>query len=224
MEAFNTLYILSPHLDDAVLSLGEHIIDWKKQGKKIKIVTIFTKFKSNKNVPDYSLEYIKKSGFKSIGDFEKSRADEDIRAMEIMGVEYEHWGFVDAGFREIYRTREQLLGGKVNSDDDKLIKKIREKTEKISADLILLPYGIGGHVDHLIVKKAGKKFRGKILYYLESPYLWEKFNFIKNFWKILNNISFRKGTKEKNLILEKYSSQYKLLINKNKFFNEIIVK
>lgn len=223
MKAFNTVYILSPHLDDAVLSLGEHIINWKKQGKKIVVITVFTKFRTKKNIPEYSLNYIKQSGFESVRDFENFRVKEDIRAMRAMKVEYEHWGFIDAGFRSVYPTRNKLLSGKINKIDNQLVKKINNKINKITADLILLPFGVGKHVDHMIIKKAGQNLEKNILYYLESPYLWEKLNYFKNLKKIFKKVSFKKGTEKKDLLLKKYLSQYNLFTTRKKF-DEIITK
>ena len=37
------MVVLSPHFDDAIFSLGQHLIDWIKQGKKIKVINVFTK-------------------------------------------------------------------------------------------------------------------------------------------------------------------------------------
>jgi LmbE family N-acetylglucosaminyl deacetylase len=79
------IVVLSPHLDDAVLSLGQHIIKWKNEGKKIRIVTVFTKFGGGKNLPEYSKDYLIKSGFNSTKKFEKTRILENVKAMEKLG-------------------------------------------------------------------------------------------------------------------------------------------
>lgn len=212
------ILIVSPHMDDAVLSLGEHIIGWKSEGKKILVVTVFTKF-IEKNIPDYSRNYMEKSGFYDVIDFENARKEEDINAMWSMGVDYKHWNFVDAGFRGIYKTREKLLSGKIKDKD--LINKIRMKILEIETDKIYLPYGVGGNVDHLIVKEAGKIFKN-ISYFMESPYLWQKLNFVRFLLKIKN---IKKPSIKKEKILKEYKSQFELL-KQNVWWplSEIVVK
>ncbi len=195
-------------MDDAVLSLGQHILEWKKQGKKVRVVTVFTKFGDGKNLPEYTADYMEKSGFNSVVYFEKARVKEDVEAMEMMGVEWEHWDLVDAGFRGNYLTREELLGGEIKKEDKELVEKIVEKIKKCGADEIYLPFGVGGHVDHWIVRTAGERSRKNIKYYLESPYLWQRLNFIK-YLKYFKKLKF--PNREKDGFLKCYKSQYLLL-------------
>jgi len=216
------LVVLSPHLDDAVLSLGQHILKWKKEGKKVKIITIFTKFSEGKNLSGYSKDYLRKSGFNSVKEFGEARTREDKEAMKILRVDYEHWGFVDAGFRGIYKTREALLGGRVDKRDDSLEKQIEEKIKGVKVDLFMVPYGVGGHVDHVLLKKLSQKITNKY-YYLESPYLWQNLNFLKLSWKIIRARSVVRGGEEKRRILRSYQSQYNLSMNDENIFTEVII-
>lgn len=221
--------VLSPHLDDAVLSCGQHIWKWRQEGKKILIVTLFTKHTGYQYLPRYTKEYLKISGFKTGDDFGIARIIEDTEAMKTLGVEWAHWGLLDAGFRidknkkAYYPTKENLLSAKIRINDKKLILLIKNKLQKINSKLFLLPYNVGAHVDHLIVKKAGEKTKVKKLYYLESPYLWQGKNFF-TILKIFKKIkSFRLGREEKNQILKKYTSQYHLQTNKYFIYPEILI-
>jgi LmbE family N-acetylglucosaminyl deacetylase len=216
------IIVLSPHMDDAVLSLGQHIINWKKQGRDIKVVTVFTKFGNGVGVPNYSNDYIQKSGFDNVGDFEKARIKEDIVAMKKLGVEYEHWGYIDAGFRGGYDTREKLLAGKINSADEKLVLELSRKINNLDCERCLLPFGVGGHVDHLIVKKAGEMSNKARRYYLDSPYLWQNFNLIKYLGKIITAKGISWGNREKDEVLKCYKSQYGLLGGKKAGFGEVL--
>lgn len=216
------IVVVSPHLDDAILSLGQHLVRWKKEGKKLKVITVFTKFGSGKNLPDYSKDYLKYSGHSLAREFEKVRVKEDVEAMKMLGVDYEHWGFVDAGFREIYDTRKVLLGGVVDTRDGDLQQQIEKKIKKISADLLMVPYGVGGHVDHVMVKAASGEIKNKS-YYLDVPYLWENYNFIKNLGKIVTAKSLMRGGEEKRRILKAYESQYNLLVKNENVFTEVII-
>ena len=77
--------ILSPHLDDAILSLTDHILLWQKKGMDITIFTVFTSFSANTLTTDTS-NYIHKSGFKNVKKFELARKKEDLTAMKILGL------------------------------------------------------------------------------------------------------------------------------------------
>lgn len=222
--------ILSPHMDDAVLSLGQHIIKWVKENKRVKIVTVMTSFGENENVPIYTKNYVIKSGFKSITDFQAARKKEDIEVMKSLGVEYEHWDLVDGGFRGekkdlyYYPTKNDLVSGIITKKDRKIVRKITRMILKLKAKMILIPYGIGGHVDHVILKKAAEKVKkNSKLFYLESPYLWDNFNFlyiIKNIFKIKSLLI---KTSDKNKLLKKYISQYLLWGNSKKNYIEVII-
>ena len=216
------IVIISPHMDDAALSLGQHIIEWKRQNKTVKVVTVFTKF-LGKNLPEYSREYINKSGFDNAMDFEKERVREDVKAMKKMEVEYEHWGYVDAGFRGNYLTKEELLNGKIKNVDTNLIDKISKKICEIKASEIYLPYGVGGHVDHLIVRRAGERIDKNVSFYLEIPYLWQNFNYLIYLNKIFSIKSLKMGDIVKMNVLKCYKSQYGLLTKFNKIFTEVII-
>lgn len=218
------IIILSPHLDDAVLSLGEHILKWKKEGKKVTVITVFTRFGDDKKIPEFSEDYLSRSGFGSVKMFEIARIKEDKKVMKDFGVDYQHWDFIDAGFRGVYKSREELLSGKINKRDISLIKKIEDKINKMGkVNLLLIPYGVGGHVDHLIVRKAAEKVLKNVNYYFDVPYLWQKFEFLKLIWKIIKAKSLMNGSEEKRKKLEGYSSQYKLLVKNAWSFMEVIV-
>jgi LmbE family N-acetylglucosaminyl deacetylase len=203
--------VLSPHMDDAVLSVSDHILDWKRQGKQVRVVTVFTKFGKGVDVPNYSNDYLQKSGFEKVGDFEKARVKEDIVAMKKLGVEYEHWGYIDAGFRGGYDTREELLAGKINHADNTLVKKIGKMIQGLECELCVVPYGVGGHADHLIVKQAADIADKNTKYYLELPYLWQNYNWVKYLGKIVTAKSRFGMSKQKDGLLRCYKSQYDLL-------------
>lgn len=224
------IVILSPHFDDAVLSLGQHMVNWKSEGRKIKVITVFTRFGNGKFLPKYSRDYLIKSGFDSVKSFEEARIREDTEVMKKMRVNYEYWDFIDAGFRSkdndifLYPDKKKLLEGKINNIDKIIIKEIFEKINQIKTRYLLIPDGVGGHVDHILVKEVGEKMkRVKKLYYLESPYLWESLNFMKILKYIFRVKSLVVNLKNKDKLLERYKSQYRLWKNKNIFW-EIIIK
>lgn len=222
--------ILSPHMDDALLSLGQHIINWKRENKKIKIITMVNSFGKNKTIPNYSKDYVKKSGFKKVVDFEKARREEDKKVMEELRVEYEYWSVTDASFRSEegvfkYPRREDLLSGKVVKSDQKIINNLIGKLNKIRAMEILIPYGIGNHIDHIILRKVGEESKiNNKFFYLESPYLWEKFNWLMVIKNILKIKSILKNSSDKNNLLRIYKSQYPLWGNNRNNYWEVVIR
>jgi hypothetical protein len=114
------------------------------------------------------------------------------------------------------------MSGLISKKDWLLVKRIEEKIKQIKAKLILVPYGVGGHVDHVMVKKAAETTKNKN-YYLESPYLWQNFNYIKYLGKIIGAGSVKRGKETKKVVLKKYRSQYNLLVKDNRMFTEIII-
>ena len=222
--------ILSPHMDDAVLSLGQHILKWKKEDKKIKIITMVNSFGENKTIPNYSKDYVNKSGFKNVFDFEKARREEDKMVMEKLKVDYEYWSVIDASFRSNngyfeYPKRKDLLSGRLVKSNQKTISNLVLKLNKIKARKVLIPYGVGKHVDHVILKKVGERSRLKNkYYYFESPYLWEKLNWFKIVKNLFKINSFFIKVSGKNKLLRMYKSQYPLWgDNKNNYF-EVVIK
>lgn len=224
------IVILSPHMDDAALSLGQHIMNWVKENKSVKIVTIMTSFGKNEGIPKYSRNYVIKSGFGLVMDFETARRNEDVEVMKSLGVEYEHWGFTDGGFRGkgksffYYPSNDDLLSGKIVKEDQKIIEKINRKITGLKAKMFLVPYGVGGHIDHVVLRQAVEKLKMKNkLFYLESPYLWKNFIFLRMLKNIFKIKSFLINVKAKNKLLKKYKSQYLLWENNKDNYIEIIL-
>ena len=191
--------VLSPHLDDAVFSLGQHLIEWIEQGKKIKIINIFTKF-GNIEI-----------------DLEKYRKEKDKKVMDYLKVKWENWNFTDGGFR--LSDKKMLFGGKIIKEDDNLKKNIEKRLKKIKADLVLAPRGVGGHVDHILVREMARKIMdSKIEYYIDLPYLWSNFGW---YGKIK---SFKLGSRRKNKLAREYGKEYEKVVRRWwKLFGEMIV-
>jgi hypothetical protein len=103
-------------------------------------------------------------------------------------------------------------------------RQIKDKIRKLKGNLFVAPYGVGDHVDHLIVKEATKNLKLNKKYYLESPYLWQNFNWLKFCWKIIRGTSVLRGGGEKEIVLKKYGSQYNLLNIDNSIKCEIVLR
>lgn len=218
--------VLSPHLDDAVLSLGEHLLRWKREKKKILIITIMSRFVGSKKINDYSKKYLELSGFKTVKSFEKARKREDLRVMKKMKIRGQYLNLLDAGFwegrkGERYQSKSELLGVVIKREHEKEMEKI--EFDLLRTKKILVPFGVGGHVDHLLVKDLSLRWRGvEKGYYLEMPYMLENFNLFRYFKEIIKAKSIMLPTKNKDELLKIYKSQYPLWKKINLYFEVII--
>ncbi len=228
--------VFSPHMDDAALSCGDHIKDWLDKSQKVTIVTVFTHFEKEYFSED-ALQYVKNSGFKNIKDFDVGRKKEDTLAMQKLHCKSLHLNFPDAGFRHkgkraIYPHFSSIFSGKISAYDQSLEKKIEKELQKfiVKNTYYYVPYGIGSHVDHLLLKKIAEKIfpRNQICYYLDFPYAldisaWWKVGG-KKVWELVKiKKSIKWTSKFKKSLLRCYSSQMPLLFKKkNLFYPEVL--
>ena len=99
--------IVSPHLDDAVLSLGTAIQRASRAGATMSVVTVLAGDPSSN---DEVGEWDRLAGFRSAGEAAAARAKEDDRACEVVGARPTRLPFWDrryargAGQDEVYRS------------------------------------------------------------------------------------------------------------------------
>lgn len=133
--------LVSPHLDDVVFSAGAAL---EGLDAHTTLLTVFTA-----SVPDpsgFALACQTDKGIAPEVDYMALRRAEDERAAEILGVdEVVHLGLPEAPHRG-YDSAAALFGPVHPGDAIEL--------DLPDADLVFLPQGIGGHVDHLLVIEA----------------------------------------------------------------------
>ena len=170
---------VSPHLDDAALSCGGGIARLTRAGTSVKVVSVFTADQP----PGEPLSPLARRSLASWGagdqPFELRRA-ENRTALELLGAEAEDLGLLDA----IYRRA--ASGPPLYSDP--LVPPSREDVERFLPQLtdalrrssvatragapVFCPAGTGGHVDHLLVRRAVEQIvePREVVYYEEYPY------------------------------------------------------
>lgn len=217
------LLIISPHLDDAALSCGDHILTLKND-YAITVLNVFTHFKSVR-LPHYTKTYIHNSGYPSVSMFELARKEEDVFAMKKMGIKAINLDFVDGGFRihhhqPIYKTKQQLFSGSISPLDSLLFQNlIKQLRNYASFDFVLTPLGIGRHADHILSRLASEHLwpTQSIWYYADMPYALHAREWIKKsvLIKLIGKISYKALTDRKKSILSSYKSQLPLLFANN---------
>lgn len=153
--------ILSPHLDDAVLSCGATIHKWVSEGKKVTVVSVFTSPGGE--------------GGKSSALYEKRR-NNDTKAAVILGFSAVHLGFSDAPFRDkgLHSFSSLLFHhGEDGVYVNEISQVIESEIRRLKPECMLIPLGVGGHIDHNLVFRAGLGFHDRVetlAFYEDIPY------------------------------------------------------
>lgn len=169
---------ISPHFDDAVLSCGGLIREFNRQGTKVEIWTVNTGIPSEGPVSDLITRVHAKWNTGTPQETIELRRIEDQNAARLVGAALRHLGMVDA----IYRRSE--TGGYFYTEDvfDPIHPGegdiVQQTAMSIAAgglndnDIIVCPLALGGHVDHVIVRKAVESLGQQTWYYADIPYLF----------------------------------------------------
>lgn len=151
-----TICIISPHLDDAVLSCGIKIQRARADGQRVIIANIFSKG-TNSDI---------------------RQAEEENVAREI-DAEVFFLDELDAPDRDKnFETSQQIFFGPLNDVPDSFITHVTNRLEAFfqehDVESAYFPLGAGNHIDHRIAHAAGRKVSGvETRFYEDRPYiLW----------------------------------------------------
>jgi LmbE family N-acetylglucosaminyl deacetylase len=171
------LVVLSPHLDDAVLSCGGRLARTIAAGAKATVVTLFTADEPGEPPSELAREL--RRWWKLPEGVMRARRAEDLDACAALGATPEHWDLPEAPYRldragrPLYSTLTALFD-EVADDDapwlDRLAKRFEDRAEALGDALVLAPLGVGHHVDHQLVRAAAERAGIVDAYYEEFPY------------------------------------------------------
>lgn len=202
------IVILSPHLDDAAFSCGGLIIAAKNAGASICVISFFTEGPAGE--PSHFARLISGIDGDECRRWMRSRQLEDKAALAEYA-EIIHFPFKDAVFRrddkggEYYNSWSHIFGV-VNKRDESEFSQyadwVREIILERAPTHLFLPLGIGGHVDHMLIRNMGAKMELGVsvqkIWYEELPYA--------------STVSI--SSHEKTLILEFDLAQKRRLVSK----------
>jgi LmbE family N-acetylglucosaminyl deacetylase len=227
-----TIQVISPHLDDAVLSCADHIRCWRDRGHCVEVATLFTDFGTTPP-SDFMAPFIRKQGFKTVSEYADARRLEDSQAMAMLGVSYRHAGLCDAGFRchgatPIYKDYRALTSGIISPDQVSVLEKAQTQLQELAQpDVAIAPLGIGGHVDHVIAREACRTVWGgpnTIGYYADFPYARNPRNYSFATFKFLKQLRFSVKfiTDWKRNLLAQYRTQTPYFFRSRPRYPEIL--
>lgn len=151
-----TVLVVSPHLDDATLSVGASIAASTSRSARVVILTVLGGNPNSRAVPDSSNH---RAGFTSVGMAARVRRTEDAIACRRLGAE------------SVWLPYDDDLSARMPNEAD-LLRAMRPLTD--NSDLILLPGSPLSHPTHAWVTTA--LLRGlrpdshKLGFYVEQPY------------------------------------------------------
>ncbi|MFE5941712.1 PIG-L deacetylase family protein [Streptomyces sp. NPDC056480] len=187
------ILVLSPHLDDAVLSCGG-LLGWAGRRAPVTVASLFTEAAP----PPHTLsarQYLKQTGAETAEQLYAERRAEDLRVLERLDVGWRHIGLVDGLFRRLPRPRPgtgllagllpelahvyptyrlHLSRGRVSPYDEETLRAVAETIDALlpgtDGGLVLAPLGVGGHADHVLVRTAAERCGRPVVYYSDFPY------------------------------------------------------
>ena len=146
------LIVLSPHPDDAVLSVGAALVQRVAAGHEVVVVSVCTLTQ------------------------DPTRPDEDRAALGSLGVTALHLHLLDAPVRGVARTWAGLCGG---FDDVAFTDLVTQRFTALKSSELLhpragveiwAPLGCGAHIDHRAVSDAAVAVFANLSLYEERPY------------------------------------------------------
>jgi len=147
------IVVVSPHLDDAALSVPCWLAT-RAEEEEVVVLTVFSEGDAG---------------------YEERRA-EDVAALAVLGVRAVHVGLLDAPFRRgVERSFRGLVLAELAVDDADACEVGREICGWVAAlrpEVVVLPLGVGEHIDHRVVHAAHAGIAGRVGFYEDRPYAW----------------------------------------------------
>lgn len=212
--------VISPHPDDAIFSIGGYLKALKKTKNELFILDVF-------NVQTYSI-ITKKSELAVSHIMQEERA-----AMEALQARWVTCNLEEAGLRGFNRlrdilgwTRERLVvAHEALIIREKVKVEIEATLNTLEPEIILIPLGAGGHIDHILVRECFLEIffenkihhQSKFYFYEELPYsindCWLK-NVLCELEKNLGKLTplecdISETIQDKRFLMSHYKSQIK---------------
>jgi LmbE family N-acetylglucosaminyl deacetylase len=167
---------ISPHLDDAVLSVGGLIHDQARDGNRVEIWTLVCGFPPEADLTPFAQVLHFQWGFASAEETVRLRRAEDERAASIVGAKTVHFDFPDCIYRRgadgepLYPLDVFVEPHPAETDlPAQMTAALASRLEP--DDVLVCPLTVGGHADHIIVRRAVEGLGRSLWYYADVPYV-----------------------------------------------------
>jgi LmbE family N-acetylglucosaminyl deacetylase len=184
-------FFVSPHLDDAALSAASLMRHLVKHHVPVTVINVFTQGHTGPQTLS-AKKFVKASGYATVDSLYSARKGEDFNALTKIGVQVINLDYTDAPWRKrsnpsklatfletyipevthIYPIhRFHITTGRVSRWDQVLIGDLASRLKSLlpTNAVLFCPQGVGGHVDHCLVRRAVESFTHPVLW-LDQPY------------------------------------------------------
>ncbi len=170
--------VLSPHLDDAALSLGASIHRWVCAGESVVVLTLCAGAPRLATYSRFAQELHGRWGFAAEVAIQQRRR-EDHRALGILGAAGVYWRSVDCIYRRdgrgrwLYPSVEAIFGELHEADRPLALtwaNRLRRLVRRWGAAQVYAPLGLGRHVDHQLTRLAAERSGLPLVHYEDYPY------------------------------------------------------
>lgn len=167
--------VLSPHLDDASLSIGG-LIAAIRSSAQVEVWTLFCGATFQGPYSEIATWLHQSSGGSTGSRLSWRRQREDRSACRKLGARPRHYPFKDAAYRKtedggfMYRTAQPAQW---HPQEARMINSVTKtlKRDLLESDIVISPLAIGRHVDHVITRHAAEQARiPNLMYYPDVPY------------------------------------------------------
>lgn len=174
--------VISPHPDDAVLSIGALISAWRRRGDPVTVLTVFSGGAGDGPLAPAAIQ----DHARYESDPATTRLTEDLRALMALDAQAMYLGLPEIVYRWTESGRPRIpslddahLFGSIETEDQPVIDAVtlalRQAIDNVRMQddgefLIHGPAGIGRHIDHLIVHEALAKIGITVDWYDDLPY------------------------------------------------------
>ena len=167
---------VSPHLDDAVLSAGGFIYEQTCVGNPVEIWTIVCGFPPPGELTPFAQLLHQQWGTGTAEETVQLRRKEDVKAASILGAKTIHFDIPDCIYRRGPDGEPLYLDIFVQPHEgeshlpDQIADTISPRL--LPDDQVVCQLGVGGHVDHILVRQAVERLNRPLWYTADIPYLF----------------------------------------------------
>ena len=167
---------ISPHLDDAVLSAGGFLYELTQAGNQVEIWTVVCGFPPPGELTPFAQLLHQQWGTGTAEETVQLRRAEDTKAANIVGAKNVHFDVPDCIYRCGPDSEPLYLDIFVPPHEaeahlpDQIAQSIAPRLEP--DDQIICQLGVGGHIDHVLVRQAVERLKRPLWYTADVPYLF----------------------------------------------------
>lgn len=226
--------IISPHLDDAVLSCFLYMQRLIQSGHEVVVINIFTSCQNDEIIAPFMSTHMTMAGCNTVEDYEATRKTEDKNALSLLNIRPIHLDFIDAAFRgndgaaEVKNLSDLFIEPACLEQSPLLPMMAITLQRYAHYDFAVIPTGIGYHVDHLLARKAAELVwqPAHREYYLDMPYFLNpgKWHTGDLALVLKHKMWLKWTTAQKREAMQCYQSQIRFVMPRLLWFPEVILK